>query len=105
MTDDRVDDQELHNVLAHALHGWSKSENALERTFELADFKAALTFINELGEHAEEMGHHPDVDLRYNKVKLRLTSHDVGGITRRDLRLAEQAETIAHRHHPVRKTA
>ena len=105
MMDDKVDDQELHNVLAHALRGWSQAGNALERTFELPDFKAALAFINALGDQAEEMGHHPDVDLRYNQVKLCLTSHDVGGITRRDLRLAEQAEKIAHRHHPVRKTA
>jgi 4a-hydroxytetrahydrobiopterin dehydratase len=104
MPDDKVDDHELQNVLAHSLRGWSKSGNALERTFELPGFKAALEFVNAVGGRAEEMGHHPDIDVRYNKVTLSLTSHDAGGITRRDLRLAEYAGKIAPAHR-IRKTA
>ena len=104
MTDDKLDDHAVKDLLAHALRGWTKSGNALERTFELPDFKAALGFVNAMGDRAEEMGHHPDIDIRYNKVKLSLTSHDAGGITRRDLRLAEHAEKIAPAYH-TRKTA
>ncbi len=101
---DKVDDIELRNVLANRLHEWKKSGNELERTFEFPDFKTALAFVNGVGEQAERYGHHPDITINYNKVKLSLTSHDTGAITRRDLTVAGAVQEIAP-NYQRRKTA
>jgi 4a-hydroxytetrahydrobiopterin dehydratase len=60
----------------------------LEQSFEFADFVGAMRFVNSVAEAAERAGHHPDIDIRYNKVLLSLSSHDSGGITERDTALA-----------------
>jgi len=60
----------------------------LTRTFSFQDFPAALAFVNRVGERAEEAGHHPDIDIRYNKVRLGLVTHDMGGLTVKDFDLA-----------------
>jgi 4a-hydroxytetrahydrobiopterin dehydratase len=72
------------------LAGWKLDAGKLTRTFEFSDFRASLTFVNAVGDLAEEAGHHPDIDIRYNKVHLELVSHDVGGITARDFDLAQR---------------
>lgn len=72
------------------LSGWKQNGNAIERNFEFADFKAAMAFVNKMADLAEEANHHPDIDIRYNKVKLSLVSHDSGGVTDRDVRMAER---------------
>lgn len=101
---DRVDERELQNALADRLHGWRLSGKAIERTFMFPDFRTALEFVNRLGDKAEDIQHHPDIDIRYNKVKLTLTSHDAGEITRRDLMLAGYANEFAPEYEN-RKTA
>ena len=75
--------------------GWTFVDNSLERRFEFADFVAAMKFVSRVAEAAEEANHHPDIDIRYNKVKMSLTSHDSGGVTARDLRLAKKIAEIA----------
>ena len=95
---DKVPEHELQQALAGPLRNWTRSGNMLERSFAFKDFKQALEFVNAVGEQAERMGHHPDIDIRYNKVKLMLTSHDAGGITTRDLTLAGQCDQLAQRH-------
>ena len=65
------------------------------RTFRFADFVHAIGFVEHLAEVAEEQQHHPDIDIRYNKVTLRLSSHDAGGVTTRDVRLAEAIQHLA----------
>lgn len=72
------------------LAGWKLDEGKLVRTFEFAGFRGSLAFVNAVGDLAEEAGHHPDIDIRYNKVRLELVSHDAGGITARDFDLAEK---------------
>lgn len=72
------------------LPDWKLDEGKLVRTFEFADFRESLAFVNAVGDMAEEAGHHPDIDIRYNKVHLELVSHDAGGITARDFDLAEE---------------
>lgn len=72
------------------LADWKLDEGKLVRTFEFADFRESLAFVNAVGDLAEEAGHHPDVDIRYNKVHLELVSHDAGGITAKDFDLAEK---------------
>jgi 4a-hydroxytetrahydrobiopterin dehydratase len=70
--------------------GWQIEAGELVRTFQFADFVAALRFVNQVGELAEAAGHHPDIDIRYNRVRLSLVSHDAGGLTEKDFALAGQ---------------
>lgn len=63
---------------------WSEVGEALQRTYVLADFDAALEFVNRVAEIAKQDDHHPDILIRYNKVTLTLTTHDAGGITDKD---------------------
>jgi 4a-hydroxytetrahydrobiopterin dehydratase len=71
------------------LQGWKLDGKEIIREFSFTDFAEALRFVNVVGEQAEAAGHHPDIDIRYNKVRLALTSHDSGGLTERDFRLAD----------------
>jgi 4a-hydroxytetrahydrobiopterin dehydratase len=72
------------------LPGWTLSEGALARLFSFSDFREAMSFVNSVAALAERAGHHPDIDIRYNKVKLALSSHDAGGITEKDFSLAAE---------------
>jgi 4a-hydroxytetrahydrobiopterin dehydratase len=77
------------------LKGWNREGSAIQRTFEFPDFKAAMQFVNKVADGAERANHHPDIDIRYNKVKMSLISHDAGGLTQNDVRMAEQINQIA----------
>lgn len=70
------------------LPGWQMGAAELIRSFAFADFRAALGFVNQVGELAEAAGHHPDIEIRYNRVRLVLTTHDAGGLTEKDFDLA-----------------
>ena len=72
------------------LTGWHHQGNALKRTFTFAGFPEALAFAQTLVAPAEAMQHHPDIDIRYNRVIIMLSTHDSGGITEYDLALAER---------------
>ena len=74
---------------------WQIEAGELVRTFIFKDFRASLAFVNRVGELAESAGHHPDIDIRYNKVRLALVTHDAGGITTKDLDLAVDADKFA----------
>jgi 4a-hydroxytetrahydrobiopterin dehydratase len=76
------------------LPGWQVENGELTRTFTFKDFLAALAFVNRLGERAEKAGHHPDVDIRYNRVRLGLVTHDAGGLTEKDFDLAAAADKL-----------
>jgi 4a-hydroxytetrahydrobiopterin dehydratase len=71
-----------------ALPEWRIEKGELTRTFTFQDFPAALAFVNRVGEQAEEAGHHPDIDIRYNRVRLGLVTHDASGLTSKDFNLA-----------------
>ncbi len=88
---ERLDATEIERRLA-ALPGWEWAGNALRRTFTLASFRDAVFFVNAVAALAEAAGHHPDVDLRYRRVTLTLTTHDAGGLTERDFALAAEIE-------------
>jgi 4a-hydroxytetrahydrobiopterin dehydratase len=87
-------DQQIEGALAE-LPGWSRQGKALAKTFDLKGFKAAMAFSGTVGELAERADHHPDILIQYSKVTLTLWSHDAGGVTDRDLRLARQIEAAA----------
>jgi 4a-hydroxytetrahydrobiopterin dehydratase len=76
------------------LDGWNEIDDALERTFELGDFREALAFVNKVGELAEAENHHPDIAIHYNKVTLRWWTHTAGGITDRDRELAAKSSQL-----------
>lgn len=75
-----------------ALEGWSMASNrdAIEKTFKFKDFTAAWDFMNKVAQLAEEMDHHPEWFNVYNKVEITLTTHDVGGISERDIKMAAE---------------
>jgi 4a-hydroxytetrahydrobiopterin dehydratase len=68
--------------------GWGVSGGELVREFTFKDFVAAVAFVNQVATLAEAAQHHPDMDIRYNRVRLALVTHDAGGITANDLELA-----------------
>jgi 4a-hydroxytetrahydrobiopterin dehydratase len=74
--------------------GWSEVDDALERTFELDDFRGALAFVNRVGELAEAENHHPDIAIDYRNVTLRWWTHTAGGITDRDRELATKTNEL-----------
>jgi 4a-hydroxytetrahydrobiopterin dehydratase len=77
-----------------ALPEWRIEEGELTRTLTFKDFSAALAFVNRVGERAETAGHHPDIDIRYNRVRLALVSHDAGGLTAKDFELAAVVDRL-----------
>jgi 4a-hydroxytetrahydrobiopterin dehydratase len=76
------------------LRGWNRQEGGLRRRFRRASFADAITFVNEVARLAEELEHHPDIDIRYRNVIVFLTSHDVGGVTQLDLDLATRISEL-----------
>lgn len=87
-------DAEIQQALGK-LPGWKRNGIAIQRVFEFADFKAAMVFVNKIADAAEQANHHPDIDIRYNKVTMALVSHDSGGVTGRDVRMAEKINQVA----------
>jgi 4a-hydroxytetrahydrobiopterin dehydratase len=77
------------------LQGWKIDGGELVKTFNFKDFREALAFVNRVGEAAEAAGHHPDIDIRYRRVRLSLVTHDAGGLTEKDFDLATGANTLA----------
>jgi len=77
------------------LHGWVNLLGGLQTRVATPDFATGLALVDAIGAVAEELDHHPDLGLRYRQVDIRLTSHDVGGITDRDLRLARRITELA----------
>jgi 4a-hydroxytetrahydrobiopterin dehydratase len=76
---------------------WKRNGEIISRTFQFKDFPAAMDFVNAVAELAEQAQHHPDVDIRWNKVTLALTTHDAGGLTEKDIALARQCDALSLR--------
>jgi 4a-hydroxytetrahydrobiopterin dehydratase len=76
------------------LPDWSLKDGELVRNLGFKDFVAAIHFVDQLAELAEAAGHHPDIDIRYNRVRLALVTHDAGGITRKDVKLAASVDNL-----------
>jgi len=85
--------QEALERLTH-LPGWQIEAGELVRNLQFKDFREALGFVNRVGEAAETAGHHPDIDIRYNRVRLALLTHDAGGLTSKDFGLAAKVNEL-----------
>jgi len=90
----RLSDEEIEQRLGD-LRGWERAGEAIERTFQLDDFKGSVDFVNALTPEAEEMNHHPDLAISWNKVTVTITSHSEGGLTANDFELARRIATLA----------
>jgi 4a-hydroxytetrahydrobiopterin dehydratase len=77
------------------LGGWDRSGDEIVKTYELPTFPAAIAFVTHVGFLAEKADHHPDLDIRWRKVKVALSTHDAGGITAKDFALAGEIEAVA----------
>jgi 4a-hydroxytetrahydrobiopterin dehydratase len=73
---------------------WVREGDQIRKTFQLASFPVAIAFVTQVGFLAEAAGHHPDIDIRWRKVTLALTTHDAGGLTQQDFDLASQIDEI-----------
>lgn len=74
---------------------WKRRGAVIQRTFEFPDFVVAMKFVNAAARAAEKQGHHPDIDIRWNRVTLALTTHDAGGLTDADFKLATRCDVLA----------
>ncbi len=73
---------------------WSWADTEITRTFEFSDFNESMGFVTRVALEAEKADHHPDIDIRWNKVTLTLSSHSEGGLTQKDLDLADIADRL-----------
>jgi 4a-hydroxytetrahydrobiopterin dehydratase len=85
-------DEAKKNSARTSVPQWTQNGEIISRTFEFADFAGAMKFVNTVAELAEQAQHHPDVDIRWNKVTLALTTHDAGGLTEKDFALARACD-------------
>jgi len=77
------------------LDGWSRQGDEIRRTFEFDSFARSIEFVNRVADAAESADHHPDIDIRYSRVTLALSTHSAGGLTDRDFDLAAKIDGLA----------
>ncbi|HVX41406.1 MAG TPA: 4a-hydroxytetrahydrobiopterin dehydratase [Gemmatimonadaceae bacterium] len=90
----KLSDLEIQRALP-ALPGWARRGDALTKTFSFERFADGIRFVDRVALAADEMNHHPDIDVRYTKITMTLSTHDAGGITESDLKLAQKIEGAA----------
>ena len=74
--------------------GWGDSNQKLERTFKFKDFNGSIDFVNKVAKIAETQNHHPDIEIKYNKVKISITDHEKGGVSEKCHRLVKDIDKI-----------
>lgn len=87
LTEDQV------RVGLQGLAGWELKEGEITRLYKFGDFQQAMAFVNRVAGLAEAADHHPDIDIRYNKVRLTLSTHSAGGLTEKDFQLARRLDS------------
>lgn len=91
---ERLSEEEVENALID-LPEWELQGRDIVRVFEFKNFAESMEFVNAVADLAEKANHHPDIDIRWNKVRLKLSTHSKGGLTRLDFELAEACDTAA----------
>ncbi len=91
---DVLSDDEIAAMLGE-LEGWERSGDAIRKTFARGDFVGSVRFVDSLVEPAEEMGHHPDLEISWDKVTVSLSTHSAGGLTANDFELAKRIDALA----------
>ena len=90
----QLPDDEITDALA-SLPGWERSDDEIAKEYRLGNFRDAVAFVVRLSYEAEAANHHPDLDIRWNRVLVRLSTHSEGGITAKDVELAQIIEGLA----------
>lgn len=90
---DRLDDDAIRREL-EGLPEWEREGEAIRKTVKLADFRAAIAYVNRIAEVAEALNHHPDIAIHWNTVTLTVWTHSVGGLTARDIELARRIDAL-----------
>ncbi|HEX8067491.1 MAG TPA: 4a-hydroxytetrahydrobiopterin dehydratase [Thermoleophilaceae bacterium] len=90
-----LSDEEIESGLAGLEGDWARKGDAIERQLEAKDFRGSVDLVNRITDVAEEMNHHPDLAISWNKVTLSLSTHSQGGITDSDLELARRIDELA----------
>ncbi len=94
---EKLSPSELEICLAHAPL-WSRTHELIERTFTFENFIASMRFVDLVAREAERTQHHPDILIKYNRVTLGFSTHDAGGLTRKDFAAAKSADESARAH-------
>ncbi len=94
MRDPKLTEAEIDGRLTN-LPEWSRDGDVLRRTFVFTSFPEAIAFVVKVAFAAEKADHHPDIDVRWRRVTLALTTHDSGGLTTRDFTLAREADALS----------
>ena len=95
MAPTKLSDIEIQRELG-SLGGWSRRGDTLVKTYVFDTFPEGITFVDQAAEQAEEMQHHPDIDIRYTKVTVTLSTHDAGGISVLDIEMARYLEKLVN---------
>ncbi len=82
-------------ALAKDVPAWTLSDNEIVREWKFEDFRAAMAFVSQVADAAEAEGHHPDIFIHYNRVKLALSTKKIGGLSRNDFILAAKIDALA----------
>jgi 4a-hydroxytetrahydrobiopterin dehydratase len=90
----KLSDLEIQRALG-GLNGWSRRNDALVKSYTFSRFADGIAFVDRVAVAADRMNHHPDIDIRYTKIAISLSTHDVGGITDNDIKLAGEIEGLA----------
>jgi len=93
---EKLNDAQIKSALA-TVPEWTRKGDTISRTYQFKDFPAAIQFVNAVAELAEQAWHHPDIDIRWNKVVLTFTTHDAGGLTEKDFALAKKSDGLSLR--------
>ena len=89
----KLTEAELTKALG-SLPGWSRESGAIVKTYKFTRFADGIAFVGRIAKAADAMDHHPDIDIRYTKIRVALSTHDAGGVTGMDTKLAAQIETL-----------
>lgn len=90
----KLDDDEVEYALA-AIEGWNRAGNAITKTFRFGKFLDGIAWVDKVAHVAERLDHHPDLDIRYNKITATLSTHSAGGLTQLDFDLAMEMDARA----------
>ena len=91
----KLSDADVDKAL-ESLTGWRREGGAIVKTFKFSRFADGIDFVQRVAVAADDLDHHPDIDIRYTKIRIALSTHDAGGITAMDTKLAQQIDLIEH---------
>jgi 4a-hydroxytetrahydrobiopterin dehydratase len=94
---DRLDEKAISTRLSE-LPEWHREGDEIRRTVVAPDFRTAIAIVNDVAEQAERLNHHPDIDIRWRRLHIALMTHDAGGLTEMDFKLAGRIDAIAADH-------